>query len=79
LAKDAPLLMLCIYNCQNKEGNENLYAVHDLGSAVANMTLQAQEDGVALHLMGEKETQKAKEFFNLPARYHVSCIEAIGY
>jgi len=78
-AKDAPILMLCIYNCHDEQGNDNFYALHDLGSAVANMTLQAQEDGVAIHLMGGKETQQAKEIFNLPAKYHVSCIAAIGY
>ena len=78
-AKNAPSYMLCSFNTKDQDGDENFYALHDLGGAVANMTLQAQELGIAFHLMSGEEIKKSADMFTLPTDYKVAHIIAFGY
>ena len=52
-AKDAPLLMLSVAKLSFTRNNKpNRHALHDLGFAVGNLTLQAQALGLFVHQMG---------------------------
>lgn len=78
-AKNAPVLVLTAIKEKFGNGKDNYHALHDLGLATANMTFQAQSEGIALHHMAGVDFEKAKEIFEVPDEYHVvSCI-AIGY
>ena len=75
----APVLMLTVYKKDNKEGQENFHALHDLGLSLGSMTVQAQYLGIALHHMAGVDWKKAHDIFKVPEEYHVSTAVALGY
>ena len=78
-AINAPLLILTAIKEKMDNGKDNYHALHDLGLAVGNLTVQAQSEGIAVHQMAGVDWDKAKKDFNIPDGYHlVSCI-AVGY
>jgi nitroreductase len=79
-AKDAPLIMLSVAKT-NFEGNgkTNRHALHDVGAAVTNLTLQATSMGIYVHQMAGFDSEKAKQLFNIPEGYEPVSAIAIGY
>lgn len=77
--KNAPVLMLTAYKEQFESGKDNFHALHDLGQAVAHMSIEAQDRGIALHQMAGVNWQEAQQVFEVPEGYHVSTAIAIGY
>lgn len=78
-AKNAPVLLLGVYNTKTPDGNDYFHALHDLGQFTANMAIQAQSMGIALHQMaGVKHAEALKEF-KFPNTYHVATAIAVGY
>lgn len=77
--KHAPVLMLTAYKEQFDSGKDNFHALHDLGLAVANMTVQAQDMGIAMHQMAGVNWKDAHQIFNVPEGYHITTAIAVGY
>jgi len=76
----APVLVITVYKKHFKSGKENFHAMHDLGLAVGNMSLQAQSMGLALHQMAGVNWKKVHTEFEIPEdEFHVTTAIAIGY
>lgn len=78
-AGNAPVLMLAAYKEKFDMGKENFHALHDLGLALGNMSIQAQSIDIALHHMAGVNWKLAHEKFSVPSGYHVATAIAIGY
>ena len=79
-AKNAPVLALSVarLNFQHN-GSPNRVAVHDVGAASAQLTLEATARGLAVHQMAGIHVDKAKEVFQIPAGWEPVAALAIGY
>ena len=79
-AKDAPLLMLSVAKLSFTRNNKpKRHALHDLGFAVGNLTLQAQALGLFVHQMGGFDADKARTLYSIPEDYEPVAAIAIGY
>lgn len=77
-AQHAPVLLLAAAKINHAHG-VNRHALHDLGLAVANLTLQATHCGLGLHQMGGFDTGKAREVFAIPDEFEPVTVIAIGF
>jgi nitroreductase len=77
--KNAPVLLLGAYKKTTPEGKDNFHALHDLGQFAANMSIQAQSMGIAVHQMAGLDHEEAKKEFGFPDDYHVATAIAIGH
>ncbi|MDJ0845623.1 nitroreductase family protein [Crocosphaera sp.] len=79
-AKNAPLLMLSVAKLTFERNNKpNRHALHDVGFAVGNLTLQAQSFGLFVHQMGGFDGDKARSLYNIPQDYEPIAAIAVGY
>lgn len=79
-AEKAPVLILAFAHTQfSKNGNPNRYAFHDVGQAVANLSLQATALGLKVHQMGGFRAEAAQERFAVPADWQPVSVIALGY
>ena len=78
-AEEAPVLMIAMIRKYLGNGKPNGSARHDLGLAMGNLSLQAEELGIGLHQMGGFYPQKARELFNLPEDVEPVTAVALGY
>jgi nitroreductase len=78
-AGKAPVLMIGLANTLGQKGNTNGAAVYDLGQSAAILVLQAAQLGLAAHQMGGYDRDKARQFFGVPAEYHLGAAIALGY
>lgn len=79
-AGNAPVLMLVAYNKLGKDGkSENFHATYDCGQFMAMLTIQAENEGIALHQMAGIDHEAADKEFKLPKNYHVATGVALGY
>ncbi|PRP66473.1 nitroreductase family protein [Nonlabens agnitus] len=78
-AKNAPVLMLGVFDKKTPDGKDNFHALHDLGQFSANMAIQAQSMGIAIHQMAGLDHEKALKEFKFPDTYHVATAIAAGY
>ena len=60
-------------------GEPNRHALHDVGQAAANLSLQAHALGLAVHQMAGILPEKARELFEIPEGYEPVAGLAIGY
>ncbi|MEO0560904.1 MAG: nitroreductase family protein [Chloroflexota bacterium] len=77
-AHTAPVLMLTMTE-RERDGRVNKNARHDLGQAVAYLTIQAESMGLSLRQMGGIYADKARDLYNVPAEYDVLNGIALGY
>ena len=79
-AEKAPLIILSVGK-SNFERNEkpNKHALHDVGVAVSNLTMQATAMGLFVHQMAGFNSQKSKELFDIPNGYEPVAAIAVGY
>ncbi|WP_194852526.1 nitroreductase family protein [Nonlabens antarcticus] len=77
--KNAPVLMLGVYDKMTPDGKENFHALHDLGQFAANMSIQAQSMGIAVHQMAGLKHEEALKEFKFPDSYHVATGIVVGY
>ncbi len=77
--RNAPFLMLTAIKEKFDSGKENYHALHDLGLAMGNFTLQAQSMQIAVHQMAGVDWRKAHEVFGVPEGFHVATAVAVGY
>jgi len=79
-AKAAPVLALGIVGNLFKRNNKpNRWAIHDLGQASANLSIEATARGISVHQMAGINPDKAKTEFNIPDNYEAVTALAIGY
>ena len=79
-AKNAPLIMLSVAKTNfERNGKMNRHALHDVGAAVTNLTLQATSMGLYVHQMAGFDSEKTKQLFNIPEGYEPVSAIAIGY
>lgn len=79
-AKAAPVLLLAVI-AENYErnGKPNSSALHDLGLASANLTVEAAVRGLSVHQMAGILPDRAREVFGIPAGFRAVTGLAIGY
>ncbi len=79
-AKNAPVLMISVAkNNFEYNGKPNRHALHDVGLAMGNLTIQAQELGLLLHQMGGFDQDKARQLYNIPDDCTPVAAIALGY
>jgi nitroreductase len=74
-----PVVALSIAQVTNKEGKPNRHAFHDVGSASAQLTVQAVSQGLFVHQMSGFDPAKARQVFDIPADWEAVAAMAIGY
>lgn len=80
-AGTAPVLVLTLAKKTNNNNpnKQNVWAIYDLGQAVAQLTFQATADGLFVHQMGGFDAQKAAQLFEIPDDFSIVTVVAIGY
>jgi len=78
-AVSAPVLLLSLASTVNAEGKPNGHAVHDVGAASAQLSLEASSLGLQAHQMAGFDAEKAKEVFELPKDVEPIAAIALGY
>lgn len=79
-AKEAPVLMLSVASSRfAKNDKPNRHALHDVGLAVAQMTLQATAMGLVAHQMAGFDAEKARSTFEIPDGFDPVAAIALGY
>lgn len=78
-AKQAPVVALSVAKLTFDDGKPNRHAFHDVGQAVANLTIQAEALGLSVHQMAGIDPAKARKLFNIPADYEAVAGMALGY
>jgi nitroreductase len=79
-AKAAPVLVLGVVSLRFARNNEdNRAAVHDLGLAAGNLTVEATTRGLSVHQMIGILPDKAREVYQIPEHYDAWTAMAIGY
>ncbi len=79
-AKDAGVLMLTVAKRTFSQNDKpNRVAVHDIGLAAANLTLQAEELGLRVHQMAGIDVEAVRSTYGVPAGYDPLTAIAAGY
>jgi nitroreductase len=79
-AKAAPVLMITAARLNFEHNNEpNRHAFHDVGQAIANLTLQATAEGLFVHQMAGILPDVAKKTLAIPDGWEAVTGVAIGY
>jgi nitroreductase len=79
-AKNAPVLVLSVAQIKTpKDGSSNRWAFHDVGSASAQLTFEANSHGLLVHQMAGLDPNKAREVFAIPQDWDAVAALAIGY
>jgi nitroreductase len=66
-AKDAAVLALSVAHLKtNRDGKPNRVALHDVGSATAQLTFEANARGLLVHQMAGFDAEKARQTFAIP-------------
>ena len=79
-ANKAPVLVLSVAQTKTpKDGAPNRHAFHDVGSASAQLTFEANSRGLLVHQMAGFDANKAREVFSIPADWEPVAVMAIGY
>lgn len=76
----APVLLLAVAR-QNFEssGKENRHAAHDVGQAMATLSLEAALIGLETHQMAGFDVDKARQEFGIPDEFVPLTMMALGY
>ncbi len=78
--KDAPLLVLSLARKSfYANGNDNAFALYDLGAANALLSIQSTSLGLNIHQMGGYDQLKARKNLNISDAFHLGVFMAIGY
>lgn len=79
-ASEAAVLVLTATSTHfQRNGKTNRHAFHDVGLAVANLSLQATELDIYVHQMAGFEPEKAHKTFQLPEHIEPVTVIALGY
>lgn len=79
-AGSAPVLMLSVARTVfGSNGKPNRHALHDVGQAVAQLTVQAVSRGLRVHQMAGFSQAKARETLGIPEECEPVAAIALGY
>ncbi|MFH0946138.1 MAG: nitroreductase family protein [Planctomycetota bacterium] len=79
-ARAVPVLLLCCTSLQfRRTGKPNGVALHDLGLAAANLSLEATSRGLAVHQMAGILPGRIRELYAVPAGVQPVTAIAVGY
>ena len=79
-AKNAPVLALSVAHLKTqREGRPNRVALHDVGSASAQLTVEAISHDLLVHQMAGFDAEKARQTFSIPPDWEPVAALAIGY
>jgi nitroreductase len=79
-AKHAPVLALSVAHLEmQRDSKPNRVALHDVGSATAQLTLEANSRGLQVHQMAGFDGEKARQTFGIPPDWEPVAAMAIGY
>ncbi len=79
-AQSAPVLAVSVAQRNfTHNGQPNRFAFHDVGQAVAYLTMQATSLGLSVHQMGGFDVERARELLAIPAGYEPVAAIALGY
>jgi nitroreductase len=79
-AKQAPVLALSVAHLKtNRDGKPNRVALHDVGTASAQLTFEANTRGLLVHQMAGFDADKARQTFAIPQDWDPVAAMAIGY
>jgi nitroreductase len=79
-AKNAPVLALSVAHLKmQRDGKPNRVALHDVGSASAQLTFEANAHGLRVHQMAGFDMEKARQTFAIPPDWEPVAAMAIGY
>ncbi len=79
-AGQAPVLILNIAKKTfSHNDTQNVTFKYDLGQAVANMTIEAVNQGLYTHQMSGFDANAAHQLFNIPDDYQAVSVMAVGY
>jgi nitroreductase len=79
-AGSAPVLAISFASTKfTFNGKTNRFAAYDTGMAVSNLLLQATDMGLFVHQMAGFDSDKARKSLNIPDKYEIFSIMAIGY
>jgi len=79
-AKAAPVLMLTVaHRIFEGKGQDNRHAFHDVGLALANLTVQATAEGLFVHQMAGIVPDKVRSAFRVPPDWEPVAGAALGY
>jgi nitroreductase len=79
-AKHVPVLALSVAHLKtNRDGRPNRVALHDVGSATAQLTFEANARGLQVHQMAGFDTERARQTFAIPPDWEPVAAIAIGY
>lgn len=78
--KQAPVLLISVTRLTWEEDHQpNRHAFHDVGLAVANLTVQAISMGLFVHQMAGFFPEKVKELYKIPDEHEAVTAIALGY
>ena len=79
-ADKAPILILTmVHRTFKRNGLPNIHAWHDLGGAVAMLTVQATALGMGIHQLGGFSATTARAHFQVPEDLDVVSVLALGH
>ena len=79
-AKRAPVLMLTVAEMDSERaGGPNRHSFHDVGCAVANISIQAAAMDIFVHSMAGILPDKAREVYSIPKGFEPITALALGY
>jgi nitroreductase len=79
-AQRAPVLMASVARMFFEDnGKPNRHAFHDVGQAVANLTVQATALGLVVHQMAGFHPEKVRELYGVPKEFEPVAMIALGY
>src|SRR5688572_6496811 len=79
-AKDAAVLLISVASSNfARSGKPNRHAFHDVGQAVAQLTLQAVSMGIFVHQMAGFDVIAARHTYDIPEDFEPVAAIAIGY
>ena len=79
-AQRAPVLMASVARMSFEDnGKLNRHAFHDVGQAVANLTVQATALGLVVHQMAGFHPDKVRELYGVPKEFEPVAMIALGY
>ncbi len=79
-AKYAPVLILTAYATKfSRNDKDNCVALHDLGLAVGNLSIEATRQGLHIHQMAGVNLSKVRAIYGLPDDVEPATAIAIGY
>lgn len=73
------LIITFVKTVFDRNGKSNAYASHDLGGAMANMTIQALDMDLFVHQMAGIQKEVIKDKFNVPEGWEPLTMVAVGF